>query len=80
MLVSLLDPRQMALREAVNEENFGPHSELPQSCAEMVRPSGVFTETALNLCSCAWADVARVTRNAATDILARWFQGDAQIV
>src|SRR5262249_40583605 len=44
---------------------------LPQSCAEMVRPSGVFTETALNVCSCAWPDVARVTRNAATDIPAR---------
>src|ERR1700730_15150752 len=26
---------------------------LPQSCAEMVRPSGVFTETALNFGSCA---------------------------
>src|SRR5262249_37872708 len=48
---------------------------LPQSCAEMVRPSGVFTESALNLCSCAWPDVARVTRNAATDFPARWLQG-----
>src|ERR1700747_1669114 len=53
---------------------------LPQSCAEMVRPSGVFTETALNLCSCAWAEVAREIRNAATDIRARWLQGDAQII
>jgi hypothetical protein len=61
----LLDPRQMALREAVDEEDFGPI------------PSGVFTETALNFCSCAWPDVAREMRNAATDIPARWFQGDA---
>src|SRR5258708_503558 len=53
---------------------------LPQSCAEMARPSGVFAETALNFCSCAWADVAREMRNAATDIPARWFQGDVQII
>src|SRR5215813_8992140 len=44
---------------------------LPQSCSEMVRPSGDFTETALNVCSYDWPDVARVTRNAATDILAQ---------
>src|SRR5208337_1282902 len=49
---------------------------LPQSCAEMVRPSGVFTETALNFGSCArpGAETA-VTRNAAIEIAARLRQG-----
>src|SRR3989441_11368585 len=38
---------------------------LPQSCAEMVRPSGVFTETALNFFSCARPDVEIAARTKA---------------
>src|ERR1700730_6610175 len=47
---------------------------LPQSCAEMVRPSGVFTETALNFFSCAVAgadEAIAATTNATTDMAAR---------
>src|SRR5215471_11427174 len=49
---------------------------LPQSCAEMMRPSGVFTDNALNFGSCArpGADTAAL-RNAEIDIPARLRRG-----
>src|SRR5215470_2261296 len=54
---------------------------LPQSCAEMDNPSGVFTETALNFLSCATADVAvAATRKVATEIPARWCRGNARVM
>src|SRR5262245_30823878 len=54
---------------------------LPQSCAAMVRPSGVFTDTALNFFSCALAGaVIAASRSAATEMPARRRHDDARIM
>src|SRR2546423_6857090 len=53
---------------------------LPQSCAEIVRPSGVFTETALNFCSCAGLGVEMAVRDAATKSPARQGQRDVEVI
>src|SRR5262245_16957146 len=46
---------------------------LPQSCAEIVSPSGVFTQTCLNFLSCAMVGTALAVRmKAAIDVPARW--------
>src|SRR5215831_7535768 len=51
---------------------------LPQSCAEMVRPSGVFTHTALNFLSCAVAGAATAaTSSAAIEMPANRQPSDA---
>ena len=56
---------------------------LPQTCAEIVRPSGVFTETALNFLSCAmalaWRRGGRGS-SAATDMPARRRTSDACVM
>src|SRR5262245_60046806 len=45
---------------------------LPQSCAEIVSPSGVFTQTCLNFFSCAMVGTALAVRiSAAMDVPAR---------
>src|SRR5215469_2998116 len=45
---------------------------LPQSCAEIVSPSGVFTQTCLNFLSCATLGIALAVRmSAAMDVPAR---------
>src|SRR5579871_5706616 len=43
---------------------------LPQSCAEMVRPSGVFTVIGLNFASCACPGCAIVSSSAAASAVA----------
>src|SRR3954468_24117216 len=48
---------------------------LPHSCAEMVRPSGVFTLIGLCFSGCPMPDCAIATRNAATVNLARRLPG-----
>src|SRR5262252_5883056 len=54
---------------------------LPQSCAEMVNPSGVFTETALNFLSCATADVEiAAMRKVAMEIPARLRRGNGWVM
>src|SRR5215831_4314381 len=51
---------------------------LPQTCAEMVRPSGVFTETAWNFFSCAMAGAESApTSSAAAEMPAKQRKIDA---
>lgn len=54
----------------------GP-SGLPQSCAEIVRPSGVLTETALNFLSCARADETAARMSAPAEMATMARQGRA---
>src|SRR6476646_1439648 len=54
---------------------------LPQSCAEIVSPSGVFTEAALKFLSCAVADAeSAASSSAATEMLATWCRSVAGVI